>query len=334
VLTAADVDMFREQGFCIVKGAFSRQTAAACVARLREKARFDSEVDFDDPESYRHFGGYVPIGFAGGDPFDQLTSPAFLAAMDALVGAGRYVPPVKHGYFWASLPGIHKGPWEAPKVSGRWHIDNGRYPIQKQSLRSGNCAIVPIWVLTDSLPGGGSTCAIPGSHRAIASVLHRIGEVTPSQMDAFSEAYAMNHRGEIVEMTGETGDVVLLHPYLVHAASANTRTQPRLICNTGVCLNGPRRLDPAAGELSVVEQIIVESARVGTEGERRVLGHLYELQNGLRDLRRTVGSISLFNLVDPKLPPLRRALFEGSNWLAGTCGRTIEWMSTRPSRSA
>lgn len=62
-------------------------------------------------------------------------------------------------------------------------------------------------------------------------------------MDSFTEA------------TGETGDVYILHPFMLHSASKNLRRDIRIITNPPVSLNEPfnyNRSDPS--EYSLVEQ--------------------------------------------------------------------------------
>ncbi|MFW6335623.1 MAG: phytanoyl-CoA dioxygenase family protein, partial [Phycisphaeraceae bacterium] len=62
---------------------------------------------------------------------------------------------------------------------------------------------------------------------------------------------------EGVELTGRAGDVIVMHPHLVHAASANTSDRVRIIGNRGLTLREPMRIDrenPA--EHSLVELAI------------------------------------------------------------------------------
>lgn len=57
------------------------------------------------------------------------------------------------------------------------------------------------------------------------------------------------------EATGETGDVYILHPFMLHSASKNLRREVRIITNPPVSLNQPftyNRSDPS--EYSLVEQ--------------------------------------------------------------------------------
>ena len=56
------------------------------------------------------------------------------------------------------------------------------------------------------------------------------------------------------EMAGDVGDVILLHPLMLHSASKNGRRLPRIITNPPVSLNEPfdfNRSDPS--EYSLIE---------------------------------------------------------------------------------
>ena len=60
---------------------------------------------------------------------------------------------------------------------------------------------------------------------------------------------------EFHEMTGDVGDVILLHPLMVHSQSVNSLRDPRIITNPPVSLNEPfnfNREDP--NQFSIVEK--------------------------------------------------------------------------------
>lgn len=73
---------------------------------------------------------------------------------------------------------------------------------------------------------------------------------------------------EFHEMTGETGDVLLLHPLMVHSVSVNSLRHARIITNPPVSLKEPfnfDRSDPT--EYSIVERKTIEAI-----GEDRLRG--------------------------------------------------------------
>ncbi|GAM91305.1 hypothetical protein ANO11243_093540 [Dothideomycetidae sp. 11243] len=58
-----------------------------------------------------------------------------------------------------------------------------------------------------------------------------------------------------VELTGELGDVFLMHPLMLHGASRNALRKPRIITNPPIALRQPFELDRPGGRgYSIVEQ--------------------------------------------------------------------------------
>lgn len=56
------------------------------------------------------------------------------------------------------------------------------------------------------------------------------------------------------ELTGKVGDVILMHPLMVHSASRNSLRIPRVITNPPVCLKEPFNFDrPNENDYSLVE---------------------------------------------------------------------------------
>jgi len=97
-----------------------------------------------------------------------------------------------------------------------------------------------------------------------------------------------------IEMTGEPGDVVLLHPLMPHCASKNYLRVPRIITNPPVSLKKPfefDRKDP--GEYSLVERKTLKALEVdrfpfqiSTERRRIVPARLQVQQKMLEEERK------------------------------------------------
>src|SRR6185369_4311545 len=66
-----------------------------------------------------------------------------------------------------------------------------------------------------------------------------------------------------VETTGRLGDVVLMHPYVLHAVSQNHRGTARFITNPPITLREPMRFDrPDPVEHSPVERAVLRALGV------------------------------------------------------------------------
>jgi hypothetical protein len=80
--------------------------------------------------------------------------------------------------------------------------------------------------------------------------------------DDFDYDHLIAQCSDFVETTGRLGDVVLLHPFVLHAVSQNHRG-PRFITNPPIALRAPMRFDrddPA--EHSPVERAVLRALGV------------------------------------------------------------------------
>lgn len=81
----------------------------------------------------------------------------------------------------------------------------------------------------------------------------------------FNETIQACPDSSFFEMTGEVGDVILLHPLMLHSASKNGRRLPRIITNPPVHLKQPfhfNRADPktySLVELKTLRDLGVDS---------------------------------------------------------------------------
>ena len=53
------------------------------------------------------------------------------------------------------------------------------------------------------------------------------------------------------ELVGKAGDLYIIHPYMLHASSANHSGRPRVMSNPPVILKEPLRLDQNRSDLSL-----------------------------------------------------------------------------------
>lgn len=76
------------------------------------------------------------------------------------------------------------------------------------------------------------------------------------------------------EMTGSVGDVILLHPLMLHSASRNGRRLPRIITNPPVALVEPFKFnrenekDYSLVELKTIQEIGQQAKTWKLEGQR------------------------------------------------------------------
>ena len=89
------------------------------------------------------------------------------------------------------------------------------------------------------------------------------GTLPPSVKYDHANTADLDETVRLVEATGRLGDVVLMHPYMLHAVSQNHRGTARLITNPPIALTEPMefdRDDPA--EYSPVERAVLRALGV------------------------------------------------------------------------
>jgi hypothetical protein len=149
-----------------------------------------------------------------------------------------------------------------------WHVDGDFFIHYLDSPEQG-LLVIPLF--TDIAPGGGGTAICPDSIPKIAKHLHDHPEgvsprMTPRDEPGFRAEKDRDFFNGVardcerfVEVTGDCGDVYLLHPLMLHSASRNPRRMLRIITNPPVGLKEPFQFDRADGNYSVVEQATLKA---------------------------------------------------------------------------
>ena len=167
-------------------------------------------------------------------------------------------------------PETEGAPSPDPKDLTNWHVDGDFFV---HFLDSPEQALLVIPIFSDIKPRGGGTYIAPDGIDMIARYLlaHPEGVIPesmtfrpstcPTLESAKDDPGFWSHLEEVkkcqkfVEVTGEVGDVVLLHPLMLHSASKNNLREPRVITNPPVGLREPfnfNRENPE--EYSLVER--------------------------------------------------------------------------------
>ncbi|HEX3888528.1 MAG TPA: phytanoyl-CoA dioxygenase family protein [Phenylobacterium sp.] len=177
--------------------------------------------------------------------FDAFASPAVRTILNTLLGEWE-----EPDHWGLPLVSFHTGEavWNVPRA--HWHIDLG-------APRAGQTRLVRLFAfLTPSRPGGGGTGYVAGSHRLIEALFAETGRTLPSaqarrRLEARSPWFATlsSHHDEgerierfmqdgdeldgvrvrVCEMLGEPGDVILMHPLMLHAPTPNVLATPRMM---------------------------------------------------------------------------------------------------------
>lgn len=171
--------------------------------------------------------------------FAPMASGRVLGALDDLMGAGCRRPPRAWGMPLVTFPDAPGTPWRVPR-SG-WHVDS--YGPEHDLP-----GVTVFAFLAPVAAAGGGTVVLEGSHRLVNRHIATTGTWRPAQVraelarsypwlgdvwrgrrDAGDEAVLGGVRTVLRELTGEPGDVVLMHPRTLHAAAPNTGPGPRVM---------------------------------------------------------------------------------------------------------
>jgi len=246
------LEHFQTHGWMRVPAAFSAADAAAmrdAVGRALEGAG----IHRDRPSSWTTERP-IHLQHLKTDPvFQAVRSARLRAAIDAVLEGQPYDEPKSAGAFFLTFPSA--GHWSVP-ASG-WHVDANYL----------SALAPPAGVRTHALfgdvgPRGGGTLLVSGSHRLVHKWFKehpppqnaRSGELRlllrdhPYIRDLHMEGDAETRIArfmdrveavdsiplQVVENTGAAGDVILLHPLVLHVAAPNARTEPRFLLSGGV----------------------------------------------------------------------------------------------------
>jgi hypothetical protein len=222
---------FREEGVVALRGAFSVADAAELRAMLWRHVESTTPVRQSDPATWS-FDGHLGLRALEerGVWHPVHGSSAVVDALDEIVGVGAWKPP-SAPHLLLTFP--RDEPWVMPH--GQWHIDFGF------ELPTWPTFAVKMFALLDTLePGGGGTLLLKGSHRLVDKAGTDESHLFDSDPYLRMLQSAGGGRGILgqaadvhgvrlrpVEITGEAGDVFLVHMHVFHSPSPNTASRPR-----------------------------------------------------------------------------------------------------------
>jgi hypothetical protein len=243
---------FREHGWARVRGAFDAEAARAMrdtVWRALEDVGIHRERPstwtVERPPSLQHLKEN-PV-------FQKVGSSTLLSAIDATLEGRPYSKPKDWGAFFLAFPGMT--PWHIPTRG--WHID-ANYASPLLPIRG----VKTFALFGDIASRGGGTLMVSGSHRLVhrwfqesrpprgarSAQMRKLLQMQPYVRDLHSEGDArerierfMNRVEDldgiplqVVEAAGSAGDVILVHPLVMHVAAPNNAAEPRFMVSGGI----------------------------------------------------------------------------------------------------
>jgi hypothetical protein len=255
VLSNEDIQHFISKGYVVVHDCFSRATAQAITDKAFKRVGYDKED--------RSTWAAPRIHMPGLEYFDlpDFSPVAWGAICQLLGGFDRIKLPAT----WsdALIANFKEGadePWRAPSADcPGWHKDGDFF---RHFLDSPEQGLLTLVVWSDIKHKGGGTYIAPDSIKVVTDFLKDHPEgVLPNE---FPFKAMIHECREFIEFTGSIGDVVLLHPYMLHTVSQNHSEVARFITNPPVSLIEPLQFnreevqDFSPVELAVLHALGVE----------------------------------------------------------------------------
>jgi hypothetical protein len=261
ILSESDIEHFITRGYVRVRGCFSRELALDLTSRACERLY----CSLSDPTTWP--SGRMRPPESQRVSFESIAPRAWQAACELVGGAERVKVPCTWGDgFIINFGGQPELDWQPPSAQPHpvfnWHKDGDFF---RHFLDSPEQGLLVIGVFSDIESRGGGTfiaCDSVG-HVARHLAAHPEG-VLPSELRAPAQDIVARCE-DFMETTGEIGDVVLLHPFMLHSQSLNASSRARFIVNPPVQLREPMQFARARSE----EHSVVERAVLRALGQER-----------------------------------------------------------------
>jgi hypothetical protein len=267
VLTDEQVQSFLDNGYLIVKHCVDLDFAQRWIKRGFERLGFKQ----DDPTTWAK--DMIWMKCESEVAIRDIAPRAWAALLDVVGGEERLETQVMDtpaslypvtSFRWsdALIINLRRGadrPWQPPSAqTDGWHKDGGYF---KHFLDSPEQGLLTIVCWTDMRHQGGGTFVAPDSIGVVARyMLEHPDGIDPN---GFEIQKLLDQCTRFEELTGEAGDFIILHPYMLHASSQNVLGKPRIITNPPVWLKEPfnfHRANP--DDYSLVERATLKALGV------------------------------------------------------------------------
>jgi hypothetical protein len=250
------ISHFREHGWMRIPQAFDAEAAGAMRDAVWH-ALADVGIHRDRPSTWTVERPVHLQHLKSDSVFRAVGSERLLAAIDSILDGERFPMPENWGAVFVAFPS--KVEWRVP-ASG-WHSD-----ANYMSALWPPGGVKTHALFGDVPPHGGATLIVADSHRLIykwfkenppppglrSADLRKLLQGHPYIRELHSDgdrseriARFLNDVEEVdgispqvVENTGKAGDVILLHPLVLHVASPNAGAEPRFLLSGGVTTDG------------------------------------------------------------------------------------------------
>lgn len=255
-LSPEDIQHFIDKGYVVLKNCFSKEFAREWVEQGYKRLGYGP----DDPSKWEKELIHMPT--LNTVTIKEFAPKAWGAMVDLVGGEDRIKDPEKREWGDGFIVNFRRGadrPWEPPSAAASgWHVDGDFFV---HFLDSGEQGLLTVVIWQDIQPQGGGTFIAPDSLKPVAQLLAE----HPEGIHPFSDLWKSipDQCTEFLECFGEAGDVVILHPLMLHASSNNVSRIPRFMTNPPLPLAGPLNLNrDNPDEFSPIELAILKALGV------------------------------------------------------------------------
>lgn len=275
-LSRDEVELFMKEGCLVVPDVFSKETASKIIPLVCAELR----LDMNDQSTWpRHLVAlqkilqkkktstlpqdllkFTPVVVLRKELetelLDEIYTERYNGIINELCGHGRWQMRKGIGHWPILFPLFQGQPWQP--LEGGWHLDGD---FQYLSLTSGDWGLILMHLFTDIQQGGGGTAVRLGSHHYTARILAEAGPDGLEREEIIPRVLAATKHLPVREITGNNGDLIIMHPWIIHTSSLNTGDQLRIAANKHISLYTPmnfkrnKRSDFSPVELTVVDSI-------------------------------------------------------------------------------
>lgn len=252
-LSQNQIEQFLNEGHIVLRGCFSRESAAPLVDDAWQQMGYDRH----DASTWSEPLKFMMPTFA---PSLADFAPQLWGAMQQLVGGADNLnkPDMSIGQWVVNLWRGRDEVWTppSPQVNG-WHVDGIFF---RHFLDSPEQCLLVTPLFSDVAPRGGGTVFAPDSIAVMARFLAEHPEGVLMREFPFKELVSQCR--DFRELTGEVGDAVIFHPLMLHSFSQNHSGRARFITNIGLGLREPMRFEREDNNYSSVERAILRGLNV------------------------------------------------------------------------
>ena len=251
-LSIEDLEHFKKYGYCILKNVFNEEIGLKCQQRLWEEMK---QYDQNDQSTWIDKKFQLSKIYYDEKPFDDIFNERLCKSIDQICGINN-VEKFGAGWFTITFPGHYQSN-ESWNIDGHFHIDGTgfiHYPYSKE------IGLILLILLSNIEDKGGGTAIAESSHiLGIKKLIENgIRGCTAEELTITLREKSEN-TFDIIEVIGNIGDIILMHPLVLHARSKNLSKNVRFLCHPNISLKKTLNFNKLYSDMTILEQTTIDA---------------------------------------------------------------------------